>query len=353
MDNGYIYIRKNYNSLDVSKFICAILIICAHFASEWGSFPVVVDYAFSIYVIAVPFFFCCSGFLFFKKLNALPTEEAKKKYFISYQKRIWTMYGLWTLVYVPFLLVSWIRSGEFGVRLLRWIHTSIVFQTYSTIWFLPALAIGIALAYWIFKRLSRDKCAILIVALYLIGTLGYSYSFIFEGTFVEKIYEIYKLVFKTTRNGLFNALPFIYFGYLFAKKDENAKYNKTIVNAIYAIIFLLCVVVESFLLKIKFNVTGMDFVLSLLPFTYFFMQTLLSIDLKDRKIYTWLRKSSLLMFVSQRLFLTALPSVMPRLFGFLYTNSYLGIFLVLIFTIVFSVGTIALSKKIKFLKWIM
>ena len=69
--------RKNYWSLDVAKFFCAILIISAHFASEWGTFPTLVDYAFSLYVIAVPFFFCCSGFLFFKKLNTLNTKEEK------------------------------------------------------------------------------------------------------------------------------------------------------------------------------------------------------------------------------------------------------------------------------------
>ena len=82
------YRRKNYSALDVAKFLCAILIISAHFASEWASFPTLLDYAFSIYIIAVPFFFCCSGFLFFTKINALQSKEEKKKYFVSYQKRI-------------------------------------------------------------------------------------------------------------------------------------------------------------------------------------------------------------------------------------------------------------------------
>lgn len=30
------YKRKNYCALDIAKFICAIFIIAAHFASEWA-----------------------------------------------------------------------------------------------------------------------------------------------------------------------------------------------------------------------------------------------------------------------------------------------------------------------------
>ena len=48
---------KKYYGLDIGKFICALLIISSHFASEWGHFSKSVDMLFSIYIIAVPFFF--------------------------------------------------------------------------------------------------------------------------------------------------------------------------------------------------------------------------------------------------------------------------------------------------------
>ena len=53
---------KKYYGLDIGKFICALLIISSHFASEWGHFSKSVDMLFSIYIIAVPFFFAVSGF---------------------------------------------------------------------------------------------------------------------------------------------------------------------------------------------------------------------------------------------------------------------------------------------------
>ena len=42
---------KKYYGLDIGKFICALLIISSHFASEWGHFSKSVDMLFSIYII--------------------------------------------------------------------------------------------------------------------------------------------------------------------------------------------------------------------------------------------------------------------------------------------------------------
>lgn len=349
------YKRKNYCTLDIAKFVCAVLIIAAHFASEWAEFPTLIDYAFSVYIIAVPFFFCCSGFLFFTKMNALETKEEKKKYFLSYQKRIWIMYGIWTAIYLPFIIMSWVRNNIFTwVQFLKWLHQSVVFQTYSTIWFLPALAVGVALTYLLVTNVKKTwGCVTICAGLYLIGSFGYSYSFLFNGTVIGRVYEWYLLAFKTTRNGLFNAVPFLYMGYIFTKNSVDVKVKNFIINGCITVGCFILVVLESFLLKLKFNVTGMDFIYTLVPFTYFLMKTLLSVDLKERKIYIWFRKLALLMFVSQRLFLSALPSVLPKVFNFLYLNSYLGVVVVLTLTIGFSAALVALSKKIKFLKWIM
>lgn len=348
------YKRKNYSALDIAKFVCAIFLVSSHFASEWASFPVLIDYAFSIYIIAVPFFFCCSGFLFFKKINALETRVEKKKYFLSYQKRIWIIYGVWSLVYIPFLVASWIVKGNFSwTQVWKWLHQSLVFQTYPTIWFLPALAVGIALTYLLVVKVKKEWARIAVcLVLYLLGSFGYSYSFLFKGTFVERVYNWYDTVFYTTRNGLFNAVPFIYLGYLFSKTNIETTKKNFITNAGLALVCFAVVVGESFLLKLKFDVTGMDFTYALVPFTYFFMKALLSVNLKERGIYIWCRKISLLMFVSQRLFLSALPFALPSVFKFLYANSYIGLFVVLGLTIAFSVLVVLLSKKMKILKWI-
>ena len=343
--------RKNYWALDIVKFICALTIISAHFASEWGSFPSVVDYAFSIYIIAVPFFFACSGFLFFVKLNTIPTREGKFSYLWNYEKRILIMYGLWSAVYMIHVVASWAANESFGIKnVLNWLHMAIVLQTYSTIWFLPALAVGVAIAYFLVTRLSKGQMIALCAVLYVFGMFGQTYSFVFAGTPVGTFYEWYLIVFKTTRNGVFNALPFIYMGYLASgAKIEPNKSNALKYGACAAVSFGL-MIGESFILKMKFNVTGMDFGIFVAVFTYFLLMTALCIDLKERKIFVWLRKLSILIFVSQRLFLSLLPYFLPELFATLYKNSYFGLILVIALTIGFSVGFIFLSKKVKFLK---
>ena len=230
--------RKNYWSLDIAKFFCAILIICAHFASEHGSFPTLIDYSFSLYIIGVPFFFACSGFLFFKKLDILRTKEEKKNYFISYEKRIWIMYALWSVIYVSSRFLGWIRKGTFTLeKFLDWLHKAIVFQTYETIWFLPALAIGIAITYFLITKVSKKQMIAISIVLYIIGMLGYTYKFVVDGTPIGVVYDLYIDMFVTSRNGVFNAVPFIYMGCIISRKEILVSTKDFFKNAINRNIF--------------------------------------------------------------------------------------------------------------------
>lgn len=345
--------RKNYWSLDIAKFFCAILIISAHFAAEWGKFPTIIDYAFSLYVIAVPFFFCCSGFLFFKKLNALPTKKDKNNYLLKYEKRIWVMYGLWSVVYFISLLYDWIViDKDFGIyRLLNYLHQVLVYSTYSTIWFLPALAIGVAITYFLVNRFTKRQIMIVAVLLYVFGMFGYTYSFIIKDTNIYNIFYYYNKVFMTTRNGVFNGVPFVFMGYLVSVKNDIIPSVRNFFKyAVPAGISLVLLVVEAFILKLKFNVTGMDIGIFIVPFTYFFIMAVLHIELKECKWWLWFRKLSLLMFVSQRLFLTVLPTFFLNFFNAVYSNSYIGLIAVIGMTVIFSIAMILLSNKIEFLK---
>ncbi len=351
MSTSSLTIRKNYCSLDIAKFFCAILIISAHFASELGNFPTIIDYGFSLYIIAVPFFFCCSGFLFFKKLYALPTKEEKKKYFIQYEKRIWTMYGLWSAVYFVHVVYDWVVDQELGVVVfLKHLYRSIVFSSYSTIWFLPALGVGVAITYFLVMKLKKKQIFIIAILLYIFSMFGYTYRFIITETPVGTFYDIYDKFFVSSRNGVFNGVPFIFMGSLIAQKDIKPSAKGFFKFAIPAGVSLGLVVIEAFVLKLKFSVTGMDVGIFIVPFTYFFIMTVLRLDIKENKLWIWFRKLSLLIFVSQRIFLSVLPDMFPTVFGKIYANSYIGLVAVIGMTIAFSVVLILLSKKVKFIK---
>lgn len=92
--------RKIYPSLDIMKFIMAMLILTQHTSNEWAHSTGLVHAFFGLGNFAVPFFFACSGFLFFSKLNTLDTRGAKilQKVVITYRKNVFSM------VYYIFLL---------------------------------------------------------------------------------------------------------------------------------------------------------------------------------------------------------------------------------------------------------
>ena len=89
--------KVNYNAMDVAKFLSAVLLVCAHTASERVSLPRVLDLCCSLYIVTVPFFFIASSFLFFKKLDTQANEERTTSY-KKYTARIWEMYFAWSLI---------------------------------------------------------------------------------------------------------------------------------------------------------------------------------------------------------------------------------------------------------------
>ena len=143
-------------------------------------------------------------------------------------------------------------------------------------------------------------------------------------------------------------------GYLAAKKEVLPSKSGALKYGVGAVVTLGALVVESFILKVKFSVSGMDIGVFIVPFTYFFIMTALNIELKARRLWLWCRELSLGLFVSQRIFLSALPIVFPDAFDVLYkSNSYLGLILVICATTAFSVAMIQGGKRFKFLRYFM
>ena len=77
--------KEKYGAIDIVKFLFAILIVCAHYISEYadGRINKFIEYASSLYIIVVPFFFVCSGFLLFTKVLSKPSEYEAGKTILS------------------------------------------------------------------------------------------------------------------------------------------------------------------------------------------------------------------------------------------------------------------------------
>lgn len=344
--------RTTYSSLDIAKFLCAVSIIAAHFSSERASFPPAVDMVFSVYIVAVPFFFCCSGFLFFDKLQRLDGPE-KRTYFVRYVRRIVLMYLAWSGIYFVFVVIGWIRDGVTVAGVLSYFHEALVFTTYATIWFLPALVAAVCLLYFLHRRCSWKVLLALSAVLYVLGAFGYSYApAIASVEPLRSLYSAYETVCITTRNGVFNGFPLVTLGAWVAAHPRTATGRRSwLFPLIGCAVFGVGFVAEAVLVKTLLHPVGMDTIFLLVPFVYCLLRFLLAIRLRERKVYQTLRHLSLLMFVSQRLFLSALPSVFPVLFTqYLWANSYLGLLLTLGLVIGFSYLVIRLTAKFHWLK---
>ncbi len=340
--------KKNYNLIDILKFVFAILIMFAHTASSFVEFPNYVDIFFSLYIFGVPFFFACSSFFFFKGLfidNRIIDENNKK--YKNFSRRILLMYGAWSIIYFLFVAMEWIVKGVEVHEVIGYFHKSFIFSTYATIWFLPALWIGVTITYFLLKKYHIKTVLISAVCLYLIGSLMYSYLPVFQPfTILNKWVESYLTVFITSRNGIFNGFPLVAVGALVACNSQRVKVN----NWLWIILFF-GVIAETFFIKFFIKGFGVDFALLLIPFTYYFLKRMLQIDLPNHPIYIKARNYSMLIFLSQRIFITAIPALLSvEVINKLTRNPYLGLLYVCLSVFIVSYLIIKYRSRFKWLQ---
>lgn len=198
--------RKIYPSLDIVKFIMALLILTQHTANEWAHSTGLVHAFFGLGNFAVPFFFACSGFLFFSKFDTLD-NQGQKDYYKKWSIRIGRMYLVWSLIYFCFVFAGWVDRGLNWGQPAQYLHRALVFSTYATIWFLPALWIGVSIVYWMRRHCIKAVFWTTAVLLLIVGNLFGSYSNVMtHNDVVKSAYDWYMDVFITWRNGLFNAV---------------------------------------------------------------------------------------------------------------------------------------------------
>lgn len=340
--------KQQYGVIDIAKFVCALLIVVAHYVTEYaeGRINKLLEYSVSIYIIVVPFFFCCSGFLLFNKIFSDSQKGGKRVK--SYCKHLIIIYAVWSVIYLFFKILQWIKFGADSEQIMKYAINSIFYSTYKTIWFLPALCIGVIITYFLVKHIGLKKTLIVAGICYFIGAIGVSYRFLPDKVdILSDILSKYDYVFVSTRNGVFNAFPFVAMGALIAHQRTKQQENNIVRDIILSIVFAGLFVAEAFLLKFKFSAPNANTLIMLVPFTYFFLNICLDIKLSSGKCLLWMRKMSTAVFVCQRIFLTAIPDVWPDgvIASLLKGNPYGGIAWILVMVLVLSSLLVFLSRK--------
>ncbi len=103
---------KNYDAIDLAKFILSIIVCGIHALGRYGIYP--------FFRIAVPLFFIISSYFFFKKLNAENDSKDGHILLKNFAKRNAKLYLFWFVLLLPITLFNLkIFSGNVVLNLVK------------------------------------------------------------------------------------------------------------------------------------------------------------------------------------------------------------------------------------------
>ena len=241
---------ESLENIDVLKFLLAILIILRHCGQslfvEESLFNTVVTNTIS--PVAVPTFFLISGYLLWRK--PVTRERLKKQLW-----RILRLYLVWTVIFLPLTLMLSYKQGKLNLQfLIKYLQQFLFSGSYYHLWYLPSLIVAIVIVYKLKKIKNRKIAWMFAVFLFLLGALTNTYYQLIPGA--QPIIDAYKMVFITTRNGLFFGTVFVLIG---AELSEKYARGKETILLIIAIIFMT---VEGFVLNQLMNLIIVNIMIS-------------------------------------------------------------------------------------------
>lgn len=302
--------KNEFNLIDIFKFIFAFLIIGIHvppFGQSQSTAIFHCNFFFQQCLgrLAIPFFFICSGFFLFKKFSL---NDVNLHIVFKYLLRIIIIYLAWSLIYLPINFIDGAFSSDKGLfwSILVYGYNFLLKGSYGHLWYLLSLIFGIlVISFLLKKKVSLKIILIISFSFYIIGLFNQNYyGFIepLENNYLFSSFHKYfvKLV-GSTRNWLFEGLPFISIGAFFAYKPLKLKQKNRIV--LLTISFLLMVLEIS--LTSAFGLTlNYDYCLFLAPTSFFLFSTVALVPIhKENKNFVFLRKMSTLIYLTQFLFI--------------------------------------------------
>lgn len=348
--------KKSYVLIDFFKMFCAVLIIFLHTEVLLSvSSPLQMILRNTVLTIAVPFFFTVSGFFFFKKLIS---SKDKAKVFRHNEKRVIQLYLIYTVIYFPFVLRGWIVNGFSAKSILLYVRDFFFVGSFSTIWYLLALIVSFALAYFLYIKVGMKKAFIISIAFYTFGVLASSYYGLIEKIpFVSNVVDLYYTVFGSVKNGATFGLIYILLGGFIATVKEEKIFNSDkkyfLITAIGTVLVCGEAVVQYVM---NWALKGVDLKISLVIFSFGIVMLLLCLEnkfknkqliIKGENAGKHFRKLSTLMFLTQRI-----PITICEITGVSGMNSLVYTVVILVSTVAISEAIIIGSSKIKVLKYL-
>lgn len=276
---------RKFAMVDICKFIMAFVVIAIH------TNPVVncenmflVKSVISIENWAVPFFFMASGFFLFYQQDR---QEAKCIQRIDgYLKKLIVLYCTWTFLSLPLTIYGYVESGNSLLAcILSYIkYFLFVGKLYNSyhLWYLLALIIAVLIIRFMIQRKAKIRDILFVAfAMYIINDcMQYAST---ENLLLGKFVSLYVYVFN--KGGIFTGMIYVVLGMLLAQGKKYLNRGMAIVGVIG-----IC--------ACRLHVSERAGNYLLMAETWLLFMVILSIDIKDRKCYQYLRRYSTVIYVS-------------------------------------------------------
>ncbi len=314
--------KKRYNAIDLTKFIMAIFVIAVHTHPLIGVNNTTVSKIYiSIVYIAVPFFFIVSSYFLFIKVNKFD-EDKGKEIITSYIKKMIKLYIIWNIIFLPMAIYEYNKEGYSLTKSAIYYIRGFFFvgeHYYSwPLWYLLS-TIYSAIFFLILKKKNVKENNILIISI-VIFILACIMNYLSDN--ISKLdgisYDIAFLINLTFSSGrIFTGIFYMSIGMYFSKHKEKIPKNMLIVLFILALIFS----------TYYYN----DICEAIMGITIFLIVR--DIELKDRKIYYYFRKTSTIMYFMHMIFFF----IYSLLVGFDNAKGLDGFFVSFVSSVIFSV----------------
>lgn len=288
--------KRNYELLDIFKFIFCIMIIAIH-TNLLYDFSEDTNWYITHLVLrlAVPFFFIVSGFLYGTKILQKNANISliTKKYF----KRLLIPLIFWLIMgFIPEV----IKRDCNVIQTIKELYKNILFYPYGALWYIYSLLIAIPILSLFYKKGKYLLPIIIGFFLYIFALLGNSYYFVScKIPIVQKTVDTYVEHFLCTRNGIFVGILFVSLGVYLAKiKDKKISMKKLIPSTIF---FYILLIIEVIIVKGRNVLDDHSLFISLPFFTVLFV--LILIKLSRNKEHKILRNMSTGMYFMHRVIL--------------------------------------------------
>jgi hypothetical protein len=310
--------KENNNTIDIVKLICAVLVVSIH-TQPLISFNRTGNFIMEEIIarMAVPFFFICSGYFLFNKVNInngrMDRGFSNLNIFKKVVVHLINIYVFWTLFYLAWWIPFWYHGGFLTLANLKgYLLSFLINGSYYHLWYVVSLIYGLGFTYLIFRVLPIRLVIITGVIFYLIGTFSYSYTWIFSNNYlITHFIKLYDS-FESISLGIFRAFPYITIGFFFSKCQ--IRIGK-LLSLLLGSLCLLLVGVEVWLLKSYENSSNLSYVLFTGALAFFVFYNTSNIKLNDNKIYIILRKMSSIIYFVHPMFININSLIMKHYFG--------------------------------------